>query len=102
MWLGTSFPMPAVCPNSVLTPLLLFRGGFSANGFSEFAPCVCLAVGWAKVVTWAEAGAEVGVDAEVVAGVEVDAGVVAGVEVDVEVVAGVEAEVGVDAKVLFF
>ena len=62
----------------------------SANGFAWFALCVCLALGWAKVVTQAEAGTEIGVDAEVEA--EVDAA--AGTEVD--------DEVGVGVEVLFF
>ena len=41
------------------------------NGFARFTLRVCLALGWAEVVTQAEAGSEIGVDAEV--GVEVDA-----------------------------
>ena len=43
------------------------------NGFVRFTPHVHLALGWAKVVTQAEAGTEIGVDAEVGLEVEVDA-----------------------------
>ena len=32
VWLGTSLPMPAVCPNLDLTPLLPFRGRFGSPG----------------------------------------------------------------------
>ena len=77
--------MPAVCPNSDLTPLLgtaLPFGVDLINGFAKIAPCVGLVLEWAEVVIQAEADAEARV--EVGAEAEVDAEVEAETETDAE------------------
>ena len=95
MWLGTSFPMPAVCPYSDLTPLLPFGGRFCKWVHLVCSPCVfgtgvgqgCDSGCWLSIGTenWVEVDWGWGeVDAEV------------GAEVDDEVGVGVDAEVGAE------